>query len=151
MQGLLIRIIVIKKVVVASLLVILSLAAIWSSADTVRLAQLAEEFVEADRRLLAALARRALDLGPEALRGLAAVVGTYAFLVYVAAWATWTGRGWGDWLLVVLLVLPLPYEVLECLQDMSLSSITLLGLNLVALVVLLRRALKQQHSVERGN
>ena len=90
MQGLLVRLIVIKKVVVATLLVSLSLAALWGSSHTAQLVQLADLFGEADRRLLAALARQALDLGPEALRGIAAVMGSYALLVYVAAWATWT-------------------------------------------------------------
>ena len=140
MQGLLIRMIVIKKVVVATLLVSLSLAALWGSSHTAGLARLADALGEADRRLLAGLARRALDLGPEALRGIAAVMGSYALLVYVAAWATWTDRRWGDWLFVVLLALPLPYEVLECFHNKSPSDAAVLGLTVIGLLVVLRRA-----------
>ena len=150
MQGLLVRLIVIKKVVVATLLVSLSLAALWGSSHTARLVQLADLFGEADRRLLAALARQALDLGPEALRGIAAVMGSYALLVYVAAWATWTDRRWGDWLLVVLLALPLPYEVLECFYNKSPSDIAVLGLTVIGLLVVLRRARRPDRCRPRG-
>ncbi|WP_413441069.1 DUF2127 domain-containing protein [Synechococcus sp. MIT S1220] len=150
MQGLLIRMIVIKKVVVATLLVSLSLAALWGSSHTAGLARLADALGEADRRLLAGLARRALDLGPEALRGVAAVMGSYALLVYVAAWATWTDRRWGDWLFVVLLALPLPYEVLECFHTKSPSDAAVLGLTVIGLLVVLRRARRPERLKQRA-
>ena len=65
---------------------------------------------------------------------------SYALLVYVAAWATWTDRRWGDWLFVVLLALPLPYEVLECFHNKSPSDAAVLGLTVIGLLVVLRRA-----------
>ena len=139
-QGLLIRLVVIKKVVVATVLLLLSAAASISSQDMGRLAQLADDLVDGDRRLLAALAQRGLDLGPDSLRAIGLISGSYALLVYLAAWAAWNERHWGDWLLVVLMALPLPYEVLELIHQKSPSDAMVLGLNLLGLWIVLKRA-----------
>jgi uncharacterized membrane protein (DUF2068 family) len=89
------------------------------------------------------LAQQGLDLGPDALRALAVVTGIYALLVYLAAWASWTERLWGDWLLVGLLVLPLPFEIRDLVHEVSPSHLLVLGLTIVGLIVLLKRALAQ--------
>ena len=140
LQGLLIRLIVIKKVVVATLLLLVSVAASISSQDMGRLALLADDLVAGDRMLLASLARRALDLGPDSLRAIALISGSYALLVYLAAWAAWNERRWGDWLLVALMALPLPYEVYELVQKQSPSDAIVLGLNVLGLLIVLTRA-----------
>ena len=140
LQGLLIRLIVIKKVVVATLLLLVSVAASISSQDMGRLALLADDLVDGDRMLLANLAQRALNLGPDSLRAIALVTGTYALLVYLAAWAAWNERRWGDWLLVVLMALPLPYEIFELITQQSPSDAIVLGLNLIGLLIVLTRA-----------
>ena len=140
LQGLLIRLIVIKKVVVATLLLLVSVAATISSQDMGRLALLADDLVAGDRMLLASLARRALDLGPDSLRAIALISGSYALLVYLAAWAAWNERRWGDWLLVALMALPLPYEVYELVQQQSPSDAIVLGLNVLGLLIVLTRA-----------
>ena len=139
-QGLLIRLVVIKKVVVATLLLLVSVAASISSQDMGRLALLADDLVAGDRMLLASLARRALDLGPDSLRAIALISGSYALLVYLAAWAAWNERRWGDWLLVALMALPLPYEVFELVQQQSPSDAIVLGLNVLGLLIVLTRA-----------
>ena len=140
LQGLLIRLIVIKKVVVATVLLLVSVAASISSQDMGRLALLADDLVAGDRMLLASLARRALDLGPYSLRAIALISGSYALLVYLAAWAAWNERRWGDWLLVALMALPLPYEVFELVQQQSPSDAIVLGLNVLGLLIVLTRA-----------
>ena len=140
LQGLLIRLIVIKKVVVATLLLLVSVAASISSQDMGRLALLADDLVAGDRMLLASLARRALDLGPDSLRAIALISGSYALLVYLAAWAAWNERRWGDWLLVALMALPLPYEVFELVQQQSPGDAIVLGLNVLGLLIVLTRA-----------
>ena len=140
LQGLLIRLIVIKKVVVATLLLLVSVAASISSQDMGRLALLADDLVAGDRMLLASLARRALDLGPDSLRAIALISGSYALLVYLAAWAAWNERRWGDWLLVALMALPLPFEVFELVQQQSPSDAIVLGLNVLGLLIVLTRA-----------
>ena len=143
MQSLLIRLIVIKKAVVATLLLLLSLAAALGSQDMDRLAALADVWGASDRVLLEGLARQGLALGPDALRGLAAVAAVYSICVYVAAWAAWTERRWGDWLLVGLLVVALPVEVIELIHTKSPSNLVVLGLTLVGLSVVLARALRR--------
>ena len=150
LQGLLIRLIVIKKVVVATLLLLVSVAASISSQDMGRLALLADDLVDGDRKVLASLARRALDLGPESLRAIALISGSYALLVYLAAWAAWNERRWGDWLLVALMALPLPYEVFELAQQQSASDAIVLGLNLIGLLVVLTRARRHRRDTVPG-
>ena len=143
MQSLLIRLIVIKKAVVATLLLLLSLAAALGSQDMGRLAALADVWGASDRVLLEGLARQGLALGPDTLRGLAAVAAVYSICVYAAAWAAWTERRWGDWLLVGLLVVALPVEVIELIHSKSPSNLVVLGLTLVGLSVVLARALRR--------
>lgn len=143
MNGWLIRLIVVKKVLVASVLLLVSVAATFSSMDMQRLARQAELWADADRRILVRLAQQGLDLGPDALRAFAVVTGMYALLVYLAAWATFTERLWGDWLLVGLLLLPVPFEIRDLIHEQSPSHLLVLGLTIMGLIVVLRRALVQ--------
>jgi uncharacterized membrane protein (DUF2068 family) len=142
-NGFLIRLIIVKKVLVATVLLLFSVTASLSSMDMQRLARQTQLWADADRRILVRLAQQGLDLGPDALRALAVVTGIYALLVYLAAWATWTERLWGDWLLVGLLVLPLPFEIRDLVHEVSPSHLLVLGLTIVGLIVLLKRALAQ--------
>ena len=88
MNGWLIRLIVVKEVLVASVLLLVSVAATFSSMDMQRFAKYAELWADADRRILVRLAQQGLDLGPDALPVFAGVAGIYSLLVYLAAWAT---------------------------------------------------------------
>jgi uncharacterized membrane protein (DUF2068 family) len=142
-NGFLIRLIIVKKVLVATVLLLFSVTASLSSMDMQRLARQTQLWADADRRILVRLAQQGLDLGPDALRAFAVVTGIYALLVYLAAWATWTERLWGDWLLVGLLVLPLPFEIRDLVHEVSPSHLLVLGLTIVGLIVLLKRALAQ--------
>ena len=150
-ESVIIRLIVIKKSIVATLLLALSVAAFVSSNDIAWLNQTADRLGDEDRRLLAALAYRALELGPNALRAIAAITGAYALLVYLAAWAAWTDRRWGEWLMVVLLGLPLPYEVIEFIHEKTFSNATVLFLNVIGLIVLLGRLKKSDRIQARGS
>ena len=71
------------------------------------------------------------------------MTGIYALLVYLAAWATFTERLWGDWLLVGLLLLPVPFEIRDLIHEQSPSHLLVLGLTIVGLIVVLKRALVQ--------
>ena len=143
MNGWLIRLIVVKKVLVASVLLLVSVAATFSSMDMQRLVRQAELWADADRRILVRLAQQGLDLGPDALRAFAVVTGMYALLVYLAAWATFTDHLWGDWLLVGLLLLPVPFEIRDLIHEQSPSHLLVLGLTIMGLIVVLRRAFVQ--------
>jgi len=142
-NGWLIRLIVVKKVLVASVLLLVSVAATFSSMDMQRLVRQAELWADADRRILVRLAQQGLDLGPDALRAFAVVTGMYALLVYLAAWATFTDHLWGDWLLVGLLLLPVPFEIRDLIHEQSPSHLLVLGLTIMGLIVVLRRAFVQ--------
>lgn len=143
MPNLLIRLIVIKKVAVATLLLLISVSAAIGSGNIELLTDQADRWAAADRMVLAGLAQRGVELGPTLLQVVAWLTGLYAGMVYVAAWASWTERLWGEWLLVVLLVIPLPFELRAFLQETSPRHLVVLGLTLVALLVILRRALVQ--------
>ena len=99
MQGLLIRVVLIKKVLVATVLMLVSAAAMFSSDNMEGLALLADDLVDGERALLAALAHRALDLGPEVLRVLAPqwdlrIVGVSGGLGHMAQPALKDGCWW---------------------------------------------------------
>ena len=149
-ERVIIQLIVIKKSIVATLLLILSVSAFAGSNDWASLAQTADRLGDEDRLLLAALAHRALELGPNALRAIAAITGAYALLVYLAAWAAWTDRRWGEWLMVALLGLPLPYEVIELIHEQTINNAAVLVLNLIGLIVLLGRLRRSDRIQARG-
>ena len=81
-------------------------------------------------------------LGPTRLMRLAMVSGFYAVLIIVAAWATWIGRRWGEWLLVGILALALPLEIMHALHEQSPRTLVVLGLTVLGLVVTTRQALR---------
>ena len=116
-----------------------------------QLALLADDLVAAKRKVLAYLAQQALELGPDSLRVVALISGSYALLVYLGAWAAWTERRWGDWLLVALVALPLPYEIFEVIDQRTLGDAILLGLNLIALLILLRRVRRHRRHISPRN
>ena len=143
MPNLLIRLIVIKKVAVATLLLLISVSAAIGSGNIELLTDQADRWAAADRMVLARFAQRGVDLGPTTLQVVAWLTGLFSGMVYVAAWASWTERLWGEWLLVVLLVIPLPFELRTSLHETSPRHLVVLGLTIVALLVMLRRALLQ--------
>jgi len=138
---LLVRLIVIKKVVIALLLLLVSLAALLSSRHFDQLSHLADLWGQANRELLVQLADQAELLGPTRLGRIALVSGFYAGLILVAAWATWLGRHWGEWLLVAVFVMALPLEVAHVLHEQSPRTVVVLGLTLLGLGLTLRQAL----------
>ena len=92
----LIRLIVIKKVLLAAVLLVISLAALYGDIHYAQLSDFADTWGQADRRLLAAMAQQGDVLGPTRLIQLAVVSALYALLILVAAWGTWLGRRWGE-------------------------------------------------------
>ncbi|ABB35868.1 DUF2127 domain-containing protein [Synechococcus sp. CC9605] len=138
----LIRLIVIKKVLLAAVLLVISLAALYGDIHYAQLSDFADTWGQADRRLLAAMAQQGAVLGPTRLIQLAVVSALYALLILVAAWGTWFGRRWGEWLLVALLALALPLEIMHALHEQSPRTFVVLGLTVLGLVVTSRRVLR---------
>ena len=131
----------IKKVLLAVVLLLISLAALFGDVHYAQLSDFADSWGQADRQFLSAMARKGTVLGPTRLMRLAVVSAVYALLIFVAAWATWLGRRWGEWLLVGILALALPLEIMHALHEQSPRTLAVLGLTIVGLVVTTRQAL----------
>ena len=142
----LIRLIVIKKVLLAVVLLLLSLAALFGDVHYAQLSDFADSWGQADRQFLSAMARKGTVLGPTRLMRLAVVSAVYALLIFVAAWATWLGRRWGEWLLVGILALALPLEIMHALHEQSPRTLVVLGLTVLGLVITTRQALRSVRS-----
>ena len=146
-QGrLLVRLIVIKKLLLAGALFAISLAAVFGDVHYAELSDFAETWGNADRQFLSSLAAKGTLLGPTRLMRLALVSGLYATLIFVAAWATWVGRRWGEWLLVGVLGLALPLELADALHEQSPRTWVVLGLTVIGLVLTTRLALSSERS-----
>ena len=146
-QGrLLVRLIVIKKLLLAGALFAISLAAVFGDVHYAELSDFAESWGNADRQFLSSLAVKGTLLGPTRLMRLALVSGLYAALILVAAWATWVGRRWGEWLLVGVLGLALPLELADALHEQSPRTWVVLGLTVLGLVLTTRLALSSERS-----
>ena len=146
-QGrLLVRLIVIKKLLLAGVLFAISLAAVFGDVHYAELSDFAETWGNADRQFLSSLAVKGTLLGPTRLMRLALVSGLYAALILVAAWATWVGRRWGEWLLVGVLGLALPLELADALHEQSPRTWVVLGLTVLGLVLTTRLALSSERS-----
>ncbi len=144
-QGrLLVRLIVIKKLLLAGALFAVSLAAVFGDFHYAELSDFAETWGNADRQFLSSLAVKGTLLGPTRLMRLALVSGLYAALILVAAWATWVGRRWGEWLLVGVLGLALPLELADSLHEQSPRTWVVLGLTVLGLVLTTRLALSSE-------
>ena len=108
------------------------------------LSDFAETWGKADRQFLSSLAEKGTLLGPTRLMRLAFVSGLYAAMIMIAAWATWVGRRWGEWLLVGVLGLALPLELEHALHEQSPRTWVVLGLTVIGLVLTTRLALSSE-------
>jgi len=142
----LIRLIVVKKLLLAGVLLTISLAAVFGDVHYAELSDFAETWGKADRQFLSSLAEKGTLLGPTRLMRLAFVSGLYAAMIMIAAWATWVGRRWGEWLLVGVLGLALPLELEHALHEQSPRTWLVLGLTVVGLVLTTRLALSSERS-----
>ena len=140
----LIRLIVVKKLLLAGVLLTISLAAVFGDVHYAELSDFAETWGKADRQFLSSLAEKGTLLGPTRLMRLAFVSGLYAAMIMGAAWATWVGRRWGEWLLVGVLGLALPLELEHALHEQSPRTWVVLGLTVIGLVLTTRLALSSE-------
>lgn len=136
-SDLLLRIVVLKKLLVALVLLATSgLAGVASSHYGV-LNELALQWGHSDRVLLRALAEKAVAAGPDQLRLMAVLSGVYGALIVVAAVATWQRRLWGERLFAGLLLVTLPLEIHKLAHHPELSHWLVFLLTLAGLAVVL--------------
>ena len=140
----LIRLIVLKKILLAGVLLAISLAAAFGDMHYAELSDFAEIWGKADRQLLSSLAEKGTLLGPTRLMRLALVSGFYSALILLAAWATLVGRRWGEWLLVAVLGVALPLELGHAVHEQSPRAWIVLGLTVMGLVLTTRLAITSE-------
>ena len=143
-SDLLLRIVVLKKLVVALLLLTISGLASLASSRYGVLDELALQWGHGDRTLLQAVAERAVAAGPDRLRLLAVLSGVYGVLIVVAAMATWQRRLWGELLFAGLLLATLPLEIQKLAHHPELSHWLVFALTLAGLVVVLNSVRNQR-------
>lgn len=142
---LLLRLIVVKKLVVACLLLAVAALSSYGYGHYDSLEGLAELWGESDRRLLLALTIKGINLGSDGLERTAAGSGLYGLVVLVAAVATWRGQRWGEVLFAVLLALALPLELLEVIRGLTALRALVLALTAVGLVVVVGQLRSHRH------
>lgn len=134
---LLLRIVVLKKLLVALLLFTTSGIASLASSRYSVLDELVLQWAQSDHSLLEALAIKAVAAGPERLRMLAVFSGLYGALIVMAAVATWQRRLWGELLFAGLLLASLPLELRKLAHHPELSHWLVFLLTLAGLAVVL--------------
>jgi uncharacterized membrane protein (DUF2068 family) len=138
----LLKLIVLKKLLLAALLFLLAVLALVGSRHYQQLPALAHKLSSGDHLLLANLARRAMGFQQGALGAVALVLGLYAILLTCAAVASWQRKRWGDQVLLSVFALEVVVELWQCLTSfawphVAAIAISLLGMRLI--VVHLRR------------
>ena len=138
----LLKLIVLKKLLLAALLFLLAVLALGGSRHYQQLPALAQKLSSGDHLLLANLARRAMGFQQGALGAVALVLGLYAILLTCAAVASWQRKRWGDQVLLSVFALEVVVELWQCLTSfawphVAAITISLLGMRLI--VVHLRR------------
>ena len=138
----LLKLIVLKKLLLAALLFLLAVLALGGSRHYQQLPVLAQKLSSGDHLLLANLAKRAMGFQQGALAAVAVVLGLYAILITCAALASWQRRRWGDQVLLGVFGLELVVELWQCVTSFAWPhlvaiAISVLGIRLI--VVHLRR------------
>ena len=115
----LLKLIVLKKLLMAGLLFILSLFAFVSSRHYHQLPELSQKLSSGDHLVLAHLARRAMTVHQDVLVVVAIVFGFYAVLLTAAAWASWHRKRWGDQVLFWIFVFELVVEIWQFFKSFA--------------------------------
>jgi len=134
----LLKLVLIKKLVEAFLLLVVAFLATVGSRHYAQLPLLVDQLTGADRQLLAGLADRAMEAGPGQLELVGAGAGVYALLIVIAAVATWRRAPWGEWLMLVVFLSALPMEFREITKEPSPAHGLILALTLLGLGLLLK-------------
>ena len=129
----LLRLIILKKLLVAVLLLTVAVLALVGSYRYDQLPELLQECTDNDHALLAAVVGRGLQEGQTKLLLTALVTSVYGVLIAVAAIAAWLGRRWGEWLLLAVLLSSLPMELHEITTEPSAVNLTLTGVTLLGI------------------
>jgi|GEM_PF-547814 len=146
----LLKLVLIKKLVEAFLLLVVAFLATVGSRHYAQLPNLVDQLTGADRKLLAHLADRAVAAGPDRLELVGAGAAIYGLLIVIAAVATWRRAPWGEWLMLGVFLSALPMEIWEITKEPSVPHGLILALTLLGLGLLLREMRAQGRLLPLG-
>ena len=141
----LLNLIILKKILLAILLFFVSLSAMVGSFRYDELPLLVQQLSGSNQRiLLLGMAQKGMAAGPEKLEQIAIFSGIYACLISLAAIGTLRKKAWGEKLLLTILVISVPFELMEVSKNPSILSVVVMLLTLLGCLVVGQQVFKRE-------
>ena len=139
----LLNLIILKKILLAILLFFVSLSAMVGSFRYDELPLLVQQLSGSNQRILLGMAQKGMAAGPEKLEQIAILSGIYACLISLAAIGTLRKKTWGEKLLLTILVISVPFELMEVSKNPSILSVVVMLLTLLGCLVVGQQVFKR--------
>jgi uncharacterized membrane protein (DUF2068 family) len=139
----LLNLIILKKILLAILLFFVSLSAMVGSFRYDELPLLVQQLSGSNQRILLGMAQKGMAAGPERLEQIAIFSGIYACLISLAAIGTFRKKAWGEKLLLTILVISVPFELMEVSKNPSILSVVVMLLTLLGCLVVGQQVFKR--------
>ena len=140
----LLNLIILKKILLAILLFFVSLSAMVGSFRYDELPLLVQQLSGSNQRILLGMAQKGMAAGSEKLEQRAIFAGIYACLISLAAIGTLRKKAWGEKLLLTILVISVPFELMEVSKNPSILSVVVMLLTLLGCLVVGQQVFKRE-------
>jgi len=140
----LLKLIILKKILLAILLFFVSISATVGSFRYDELPILVQQLSGSNQRILLGIAQKEMAAGPEKLEQIALISGVYACLISLAAIGTLRKKAWGEKLLLTILVISVPFELMEVSKNPSILSVVVMLLTLLGCLVVGQQVFKRE-------
>ena len=140
----LLNLIILKKILLAILLFFVSLSAMVGSFRYDELPLLVQQLSGSNQRILLGMAQKGMAAGSEKLEQIAIFSGIYACLISLAAIGTLRKKAWGEKLLLTILVVSMPFELMEVSKNPSILSVVVMLLTLLGCLVVGQQVFKRE-------
>ena len=140
----LLDLIILKKILLAILLFFVSLSAMVGSFRYDELPLLVQQLSGSNQRILLGMAQKGMAAGSEKLEQIAIFSGIYACLISLAAIGTLRKKAWGEKLLLTILVISVPFELMEVSKNPSILSVVVMLLTLLGCLVVGQQVFKRE-------
>ena len=140
----LLNLIILKKILLAILLFFVSLSAMVGSFRYDELPLLVQQLSGSNQRILLGMAQKGMAAGSEKLEQIAIFSGIYACLISLAAIGTLRKKAWGEKLLLTILVISMPFELMEVSKNPSILSVVVMLLTLLGCLVVGQQVFKRE-------
>ncbi len=140
----LLNLIILKKILLAILLFFVSLSAMVGSFRYDELPLLVQQLSGSNQRILLGMAQKGMAAGSEKLEQIAIFSGIYACLISLAAIGTLRKKAWGEKLLLTILVISVPFELMEVSKNPSILSVVVMLLTLLGCLVVGQQVFKRE-------